>query len=109
MKIFDGKCVKKQNDEELENEISILQKCKHPNIVAYLGKEIVENKLYLFMEYFPKSLGHFINKLFIKQRRFSLNNFTFVALNVAKALHYLHTMEDGPIIHRYIFYLFLII
>uniref|UniRef100_A0A7N0UEK6 mitogen-activated protein kinase kinase kinase n=1 Tax=Kalanchoe fedtschenkoi TaxID=63787 RepID=A0A7N0UEK6_KALFE len=37
--------------KQLEQEIKLLSRLKHPNIVQYYGSQIVDDKLYIFLEY----------------------------------------------------------
>ncbi|CAA0814340.1 mitogen-activated protein kinase kinase kinase 5 [Striga hermonthica] len=46
---------------QLEQEIKVLSRLKHPNIVQYFGSEIVEDKFYIYLEYVhPGSINKFI-------------------------------------------------
>ncbi|PRP79933.1 hypothetical protein PROFUN_05909 [Planoprotostelium fungivorum] len=79
------------------DEVLLIETLYHDNIVRYLGHDLKDNKVRLFMEYYPFSLHSVIQK-----RRgvpFPYKQITKCCLSVAKGLAYLHFGEK-PIVHR---------
>ena len=58
---------KKKDFYDIKNEINILQKLNHPNIVLLKNKIILEKDLYIILEYCPLGdLNSFFNKKMVK-------------------------------------------
>jgi len=82
--------------ETLEKELSICKNLRHRHIVACLGHEFVNRRLYIYLEYVPgKSLRHMVNEfgpleppLLVKATR-----------GMLKGLNYLHK-RNPPVAHR---------
>ncbi|ADG93255.1 serine/threonine protein kinase [Arcobacter nitrofigilis DSM 7299] len=78
------------NNNKLYNEYSILNICKHENIIAAKAIEKIENKIYLVREYFDGiSLTNFIKK----NNNLSLDEFFYVSLSLCKAIYTLHNKK----------------
>jgi serine/threonine protein kinase len=89
-----------KNKHRVHNEITIIQKLFHPNIVSYLGHEIKGKELFLFMEYVPHSLHEIIRQIQDKKRdSFSIDEVVVCSLGILKALSYMHGLNE-KIIHR---------
>lgn len=59
---------KKKDFYDIKNEINILQKLNHPNIVLLKNKIILEKDLYIILEYCPLGdLNSFFNKKMVKE------------------------------------------
>ncbi len=78
-------------------EMDMAAKLHHPNLVQFIGASIDE-EMVIMMEYMPTSLRQFLSCN--SQDTFTDRFCASVALDVAKALNYLHLMQPDPIIHR---------
>ncbi|KAL1563241.1 mitogen-activated protein kinase kinase kinase [Salvia divinorum] len=80
---------------QLEQEIKVLSKMKHPNIVQYYGSEIVGDKFYIYLEYVhPGSINKFIHERSAAITESVVRNFT---RHILCGLAYLHSTKT---IHR---------
>ncbi|KAG6424044.1 hypothetical protein SASPL_114455 [Salvia splendens] len=80
---------------QLEQEIKVLTKLKHPNIVQYYGSEIVGDKFYIYLEYVhPGSINKFIHDHSAAITESVVRNFT---RHILCGLAYLHSTKT---IHR---------
>ncbi|KAL5549821.1 hypothetical protein UlMin_005052 [Ulmus minor] len=84
------------------NELSVLLRISHPNLVALLGFCFHKGEQLLVLEYVPnKSL---FDRMHTHPGQssgiLSWQNRLNIALDVAKALYYLHYVADPPVIHR---------
>ena len=77
------------------NEVTMLSKFRHPNIVLMLGICSVPPKLCIVMEYFPE--GSLYDFLFKHRRELSADQRRSVIKQVVGVLHYLHSHN---IVHR---------
>ncbi|OWM89009.1 hypothetical protein CDL15_Pgr016393 [Punica granatum] len=49
--------------KQLEQEIKVLSRLKHPNIVQYYGSEIIEDRFYIYLEYVhPGSINKYVRE-----------------------------------------------
>ncbi|KAJ8755358.1 hypothetical protein K2173_019156 [Erythroxylum novogranatense] len=84
------------------DEVSVLLRISHPNLVRLLGFCLEKGEQLLLLEYVPNK------SLFERMHTFqgqssgilSWSNRLNIALDIARALHYLHSIADPPIIHR---------
>ena len=82
--------------ERVKRESEILRKIPpHPNIISYLGSDIVNNDLWIFMEYCPlKDLDEYCSKLSLSDEvKYD------IMIQIASAIKHLHE-QDAPIAHR---------
>ena len=86
---------------QVESEIFLLKNLEHENVVRYLGRELRANKdMAIFMEYLPASLHDAIARVQKRQRpAFGKQEAKFVIGEVARGLHYLHTLTPC-VMHR---------
>ncbi|TKY67021.1 Receptor kinase TMK3 [Spatholobus suberectus] len=88
--------------EEFQAEIAVLSKVRHRHLVSLLGYSIEKNERLLVYEYMP--LGALSRHLFhwksLKLEPLSLSQRLTVALDVARAMEYLHSLARHTFIHR---------
>ncbi|KAJ0099489.1 hypothetical protein Patl1_22251 [Pistacia atlantica] len=84
------------------DEVSVLLRISHPNLVGLLGFCLEKGEQLLLLEYIPnKSLFDRLHTYYGQsQGTLSWSNRLSIALDIARALQYLHSMADPPIIHR---------
>lgn len=81
--------------KQLEQEIKVLSKLKHPNIVQYYGCELTENQFFIFLEYvYPGSINKYVNEHCGAMTESVVRNFT---RHILSGLAYLHSTDN---IHR---------
>ncbi|KAK1420383.1 hypothetical protein QVD17_21930 [Tagetes erecta] len=89
------------NDKEkvraFRDELELLQKIRHPNVVQFLGAVTQSSPMMIVTEYLPK--GDL--RLFLK-RKGALKPITALkfAMDIARGMNYLHENKPEPIIHR---------
>ncbi|XP_057463491.1 integrin-linked protein kinase 1-like [Actinidia eriantha] len=79
------------------DELELLQKIRHPNVVQFLGAVTQSTPMMIVTEYLPKGdLGDFL------KRKGALRTTTAVrfALDIARGMNYLHENRPEAIIHR---------
>ncbi|WJX57674.1 mitogen-activated protein kinase kinase kinase [Trifolium repens] len=83
----------KQSVIQLEHEIAVLSQLEHENIVRYIGTEMDESNLYIFIEFVTKG------SLLSLYRRYKLRDSQVSAYTrqILQGLKYLH---DRNIVHR---------
>lgn len=82
--------------DQLSNEIKILAKCNHPNIIKLFSVFEDSSRVFLLLE-LAKG-GSLFDKL-KKKKKFSEQETAKYTTDVLRALHYLHSMNP-PILHR---------
>ncbi|XP_010529228.1 PREDICTED: serine/threonine-protein kinase STY8 [Tarenaya hassleriana] len=98
--------VKKLEDEVLSDEekvrkfhdeLALLQRLRHPNIVQFLGAVTQSSPMMIVTEYLPR--GDLRELL---KRKGQLKPATAIryALDIARGMSYLHEIKQDPIIHR---------
>ncbi|XP_073275521.1 probable receptor-like protein kinase At1g49730 [Primulina huaijiensis] len=84
------------------DEVSVLLRISHPNLVCLMGFCLEKGEQLLLLEYVPR------NSLFDRMHThqgqssgiLSWSNRLSIALDIAYALDYLHSVADPPVIHR---------
>eukprot|EP00252_Welwitschia_mirabilis_P004144 TRINITY_DN14367_c0_g1_i3.p1 TRINITY_DN14367_c0_g1~~TRINITY_DN14367_c0_g1_i3.p1 ORF type:complete len:437 (-),score=71.32 TRINITY_DN14367_c0_g1_i3:101-1411(-) len=88
------------NDEKVQafrDELTLLQKVRHPNVVQFLGAVTQSIPMMIITEYLPKGdLAYYL------KRKGALKPVKVVkfALDIARGMNYLHENKPAPIIHR---------
>eukprot|EP01102_Stenamoeba_stenopodia_P021944 TRINITY_DN8973_c0_g1_i2.p1 TRINITY_DN8973_c0_g1~~TRINITY_DN8973_c0_g1_i2.p1 ORF type:complete len:622 (-),score=153.34 TRINITY_DN8973_c0_g1_i2:74-1939(-) len=97
-----------EDSEEIKNEIDLMRKFKHPNIVSYYGtctpkeapseqddKEAKPTEIWIIMDYC--GLGSVRDMLEVREKGLSEEHIMMILLGVVKGLLYLHAMK---VVHR---------
>ncbi|XP_016443390.1 putative receptor-like protein kinase At1g49730 [Nicotiana tabacum] len=84
------------------DEVSVLLRISHPNLVGLMGFCLDKGEQLLLLEYVPnKSLFERLHTYHGQSSGvLSWSNRPNIALDVARALDYLHSVADPPVIHR---------
>ena len=77
-----------------QREMSFAAKLRHPNLLQFIGAT-VEPAMIILTEVMPTSFRALVNRT-----RLTNEQIVFIALDVARALNYLHLMRPHPILHR---------
>ncbi|GMH05192.1 hypothetical protein Nepgr_007032 [Nepenthes gracilis] len=79
------------------DELALLQKIRHPNVVQFLGAVTQSSPMMIVTEYLPKGdlCEYLKSKGALKPRRA-----VRFALDIARGMSYLHEIKPEPIIHR---------
>ena len=78
-------------------EMDVAARVSHPNLLRFLGARL-EGGMAILTEFMPTSLRALVNRR--PRRRLPLEHILSIAIDVARALNYLHNMTPDPIIHR---------
>ncbi|KAJ4759345.1 mitogen-activated protein kinase kinase kinase 3 [Rhynchospora pubera] len=92
--IFSDDPKSKESQKQLSQEIYLLSKLRHPNIVQYYGSETVEDKLYIYLEYVS---GGSIHKLLREYGQFGEPAIRSYTQQILSGLTYLHAKNT---VHR---------
>ncbi|CAH8363682.1 unnamed protein product [Eruca vesicaria subsp. sativa] len=84
----------RESAQQLGQEIAVLSRLRHPNIVQYYGSETVDDKLYIYLEYVS---GGSIYKLLQEYGRFGENAIRNYTQQILSGLAYLHAKNT---VHR---------
>ena len=77
-----------------QREMSFAATLRHPNLLQFIGAT-VEPAMIILTEVMPTSLRALVNRT-----RLTNKQIVSIALDVARALNYLHLMRPHPILHR---------
>ena len=78
-----------------EREMNIASKCRHPNLLQFVGVTMDDGSPLFVTEKMDKSL-----RTLLEKRQLFETEITIISLDVARALCYLHQRKPVPIIHR---------
>ncbi|XP_052152053.1 mitogen-activated protein kinase kinase kinase YODA-like [Oryza glaberrima] len=84
----------KESAKQLGQEISLLSRLQHPNIVQYYGSETVDDKLYIYLEYVS---GGSIHKLLQEYGQLGEQAIRSYTQQILSGLAYLHAKNT---VHR---------
>ncbi|KAJ6803310.1 receptor-like kinase TMK3 [Iris pallida] len=88
--------------DEFQAEIAVLSKVRHRNLVSLLGFSAEDNEKLLVYEYMPNGA---LSKHLFHWKKHNLNPLSWkrrlnIALDVARAMEYLHSLAHQSFIHR---------
>ncbi|WVZ61497.1 hypothetical protein U9M48_011359 [Paspalum notatum var. saurae] len=90
---------KQHGMKEFQAEVRTLGQCRHPNLVTLLGYHISDSEMFLIYNYLPGgNLERFIQER--GKRPISWRRLHKIALDVARALSYMHDESVPRILHR---------
>ncbi|KAL9349955.1 hypothetical protein Peur_057210 [Populus x canadensis] len=92
--LFSDDAKSKESTQQLGQEIVLLSRLRHPNIVQYYGYEMVDDKLYIYLEYVS---GGSIYKLLQEYGQFGEKAIRSYTQQILRGLAYLH---DKKTVHR---------
>lgn len=79
------------------DELDLLQKLRHPNVVQFLGAVTQSSPMMIVTEYLPKGdLRAYLDR---KKQPMDLIKAVRFALDIARGMNYLHENRPSPIIH----------
>ena len=78
-------------------EMNMAARVSHPNLLRFLGARL-EGDMAILTEFMPTSLRALVNRH--PRQCLPLQQLLSIAIDVARALNYLHNMTPDPIIHR---------
>jgi len=82
------------------NEVKILSKLDHQNIISIIDAGETEDKYFLVLEYFGISLKEFCEKALNKNIQLPEDFYLYVGSSVIEALKFAHTFKGGKILHK---------
>lgn len=92
--LFTDDAKSRESAKQLAQEIALLSKLRHPNIVQYHGSETVDDKLYIYLEYVSGGSIYKILQEYGKLGEAAIRNYTHQILS---GLAYLHGKQT---VHR---------
>ncbi|XP_022737566.1 mitogen-activated protein kinase kinase kinase YODA-like [Durio zibethinus] len=92
--LFSDDSKSKESAQQLGQEIMMLSRLRHPNIVQYYGSETVDDKLYIYLEYVS---GGSIYKLLQEYGQFGESAIRNYTQQILSGLAYLHATNT---VHR---------
>ncbi|GAB2299029.1 hypothetical protein Dimus_033104 [Dionaea muscipula] len=79
------------------DELALLQRIRHPNVVQFLGAVTQSNPMMIVTEYLPKGdLSEYLKSKGALKPRTAVR----FGLDIARGMSYLHEIKPEPIIHR---------
>ncbi|XP_051143165.1 mitogen-activated protein kinase kinase kinase YODA-like [Andrographis paniculata] len=92
--LFADDAKSRESAKQLGQEIAVLSRLKHPNIVQYYGSETVSDKLYIYLEYVSGGSIHKILQEYGKLGESAIRSYT---KQILSGLVYLHAKNT---VHR---------
>ncbi|XP_076913656.1 mitogen-activated protein kinase kinase kinase YODA-like [Bidens hawaiensis] len=84
----------KESAQQLGQEVALLSRLRHPNIVQYYGSETVDDKLYIYLEYVSGGSIHKLLQEYGELGEIAIRSYTHQILS---GLAYLHAQKT---VHR---------
>ena len=85
------------HQKQFKREMDVAARVSHPNLLRFLGARL-EGGMVILTEYMPTSLRYQVNRC--PRQYLPLEHILSIAIDVARALDYLHNMTPDPIVHR---------
>ncbi|KAL0329819.1 UNVERIFIED_CONTAM: Mitogen-activated protein kinase kinase kinase YODA [Sesamum radiatum] len=95
--LFSDDAKSRESAQQLGQEISLLSRLRHPNIVQYYGSETVDDKLYIYLEYVSGGSIYKILQEYGQLGEAAIRSYT---QQILSGLAYLHAKNT---IHRWVF------
>nr|AND01204.1 putative mitogen-activated kinase kinase kinase [Linum usitatissimum] len=92
--LFSDDAKSRESAKQLMQEIALLSRLRHPNIVQYYGSEQVEDKLYIYLEYVSGGSIHKILQEYGQLGELAIRSYT---QQILSGLAYLHSKST---VHR---------
>ncbi|XP_051121223.1 mitogen-activated protein kinase kinase kinase YODA-like [Andrographis paniculata] len=92
--LFADDAKSKESAKQLAQEIALLSRLRHPNVVQYYGSETVDDKLYIYLEYVSGGSIHKILQEYGKLGESAIRSYT---QQILSGLAYLHAKNT---VHR---------
>ena len=83
--------------DQFRREMEVAARVSHPNLLRFLGARL-EGGMTILTEFMPTSLRALVNRH--PRQRLPLEHTLSIAIDVARALDYLHNIIPDPIVHR---------
>ena len=90
--------VNSQYREQFQNEVQLLQSCRHPHVLSLLGHCLDGPSPCLVYEY--KSRGSLRGLLSARHEALSFTRRLTMLQQIASGLEYMHVVSQPPVIHR---------
>ncbi|KAL8170417.1 hypothetical protein V2J09_022221 [Rumex salicifolius] len=91
--LFSDDAKSKESAKQLQQEITLLSRLRHPNIVQYYGSESVDDKLYIYLEYVSGGSIYKILQEYGKLGEPVIRSYTQQILSGLAFLHLKHTVH----------------
>ena len=85
------------HERQFRREMDVAARVSHPNLLRFLGARL-EGGMAILTEFMPTSLRALVNRR--PRQRLPLEHILSIAIDVGRALNYLHNVTPDPIIHR---------
>ena len=98
-KLLHGKILSPHNEQLFKREMNISALVRHPNILLFIGATL-DQPCVILTELMHTSLRAVLEDKVLKKVALSHQQVSTIAIDVGRALNYLHLMKPDAIIHR---------
>ncbi|KAI7742310.1 hypothetical protein M8C21_012000 [Ambrosia artemisiifolia] len=91
--LFSDDAKSKESAQQLGQEIALLSRLRHPNIVQYYGSETVDDKLYIYLEYVSCGSIHKLLQEYHPLGEIAIRSYTHQILSGLSYLHATNTVH----------------
>ncbi|KAL7609263.1 mitogen-activated protein kinase kinase kinase YODA [Lactuca sativa] len=91
--LFADDAKSKESAQQLGQEIALLSRLRHPNIVQYYGSETVDDKLYIYLEYVSGGSIHKLLQDYGQLGELAIRSYTHQILSGLEYLHAKNTVH----------------